>query len=100
MSSRKMPPLARVPRPGGNAAMSKRREGVKTVYVLLRNVLRFFSLFVVMILGVVAWRKLWIEDLSLSDMQQGELISLGVLAAIAVGLWVFAARVGREIDNA
>ena len=80
--------------------MGKRQQGVKTVYVLLRNVLRFFSLFIAMILGVVAWRKLWVEKQAVSDLQYGEIVSLGILAVIAVGLWIFAARVGREISGA
>ena len=63
--------------------MSSRRHGVKTVYTALRSVLKFFALFILFIVAVVGWRKLWVEDRALLSLDRGELISLGILLLIA-----------------
>ena len=80
--------------------MSSRRHGVKTVYTALRSVLKFFALFILFIVAVVGWRKLWVEDRALLSLDRGELISLGILLLIAGALWLFARKVEREIDKA
>ncbi len=80
--------------------MSSRRHGVKSVYTALRGVLKFFALFILFIVAVVGWRKLWVEDRALLSLERGELISLGILLLIAGGLWLFARKVEREIDKA
>ncbi|MGI9464453.1 MAG: hypothetical protein ACR2OM_10955 [Aestuariivirgaceae bacterium] len=79
--------------------MSRHRHGVKTIYALMRKIMRFFALFIVMIVAVVAWRKLWVEDKALMALERGELVSLGILVLIAAVLWLFAGRVGREIEK-
>ena len=83
----------------GGRPVSKHRQGVKTIYTALRQVIRFFAGFILMILGVVAWRKLWIEERSLMSLEYGELVSLGILLAIALGLIFFASRIKGEIDE-
>ncbi len=80
--------------------MSSRRHGVKTVYTALRSVLKFFALFILFIVAVVGWRKLWAEDRALLSLDRGELISLGILLLIAGALGLFARKVEREIDKA
>ena len=79
--------------------MSQRRHGIRTIFTALRQIIRFFAYFILMIIGVVAWRKLWIEGKALMELERGELVSLGILLAIAIGLLIFAARVKGEIDK-
>ena len=79
--------------------MVSTRAGAGTIYVILRKVCRFFALFIVFIVGVVAWRKLIIEKLSVLDLERGELISLGILLFIALLIWLFANRIDRELDK-
>ena len=76
-----------------------RQEGVATFYVVMRKVCRVFALFIVFIVGVVAWRKLIIEGLAITDLERGELISLGILLFIALLIWLVANRIGREIPR-
>lgn len=78
---------------------ARRREGVRTIYTVLRTIVRVFAWFIVLIVAIVAWRKLWVEDRALMALQSGELISLGVLLVIAIALWLFAHKIGREIDK-
>ncbi len=79
--------------------MSQRRHGIRTIFTALRQIIRFFAYFILMIIGVVAWRKLWMEGKALMELERGELVSLGILLAIAIGLLIFAARVKGEIDK-
>ncbi len=65
----------------------------------MRRVCRFFALFIVFIVGVVAWRKLIVEGRAVTDLASGELISLGILIFIALLIWLFANRINREISG-
>ena len=84
-------------RAGG--ALSKTEKDTRTIYAALRAVVRFFAGFLIFIIAVVAWRKLWVEGKSLVSLEYGELVSLGILAAIAIALWLFAAKLKREITD-
>lgn len=79
--------------------MNQRRHGIKTIFTALRLILRYFAFFILMIVGVVAWRKLWIEGKAVSSLEYGELVSLGILLAIAIGLLFFSYRIKGEIDK-
>lgn len=79
--------------------MSRRRHGIKSIFTALRQVMRFFAYFLLMIIGVVAWSKLWIHDKALLSLEYGEIVSLGILLAIAIGLLFISYRVKGEIDK-
>ena len=79
--------------------MSRRRHGIKSIFTALRQIMRFFAYFLLMIIGVVAWSKLWIHDKALSSLEYGEIVSLGILLAIAIGLLFISYRVKGEIDK-
>ncbi|NNE22383.1 MAG: hypothetical protein HKN11_07200 [Rhizobiales bacterium] len=79
--------------------MNQRRHGVKTIFTALRLVMRFFAGFILMIVGIVGWRRLWIEGKAISALEYGEIVSLGILLAIAVGLLLFSYRIKGEIDK-
>lgn len=80
--------------------MSQRRHGIKTIFTALRQVVRIFAYFILMIVGVAVWSKLSIEGKAISSLEYGELVSLGILLAIAIGLLFFSYRVKNEIDKA
>ena len=65
----------------------------------MRKVCRIFALFIVFIVGVVAWRKLIIEGSAVTDLERGELISLGILLFIALLIWLFGNRINRELSK-
>ena len=79
--------------------MSQRRHGIKTIFTALRQVVRIFAYFILMIVGVVAWRTLWVEGKAISSLEYGEFVSLGILLAIAIGLLFISYRVKSEIDK-
>ena len=79
--------------------MNQRRHGIRTIFTALRQIVRFFAYFILMILGIVAWRKLWVEGKALSALEYGELVSLGILLAIVIGLLALSYRVKGEIDK-
>ena len=76
-----------------------RGEGVRTIYAILRSVLRFFALFIVFVTGVVVWRKWSAEEVTQGSFEFGEVVTLGTLLLVALALWLFAWKVGREIDK-
>ena len=79
--------------------MSQRRHGIKTIFTALRQIVRIFAYFILMIIGIVAWRKLWVEGKAISSLEYGELVSLGILMAIAIGLLILSYRVKDQIDK-
>ena len=58
-----------------------RRDGAATIFRVMRRVCRGFALFIVFIVGVVAWRRLIIEGVAVTELERGEVISLGILLA-------------------
>ncbi len=84
---------------GGSRAreMGEHDRGTRTLYRMLRRVVQGFVVFLLFIVSVVAWRKLIVEGRSVMSLEYGEYVSLGILLAIAAGLWVFAARIHREL---
>ncbi len=78
--------------------MSKLRKGSLTIYRAMRRIVQAFAVFLIFIVAVVAWRKLIVEGKSVMALEYGELVSLGILLAIAGGLWLFAARIKKEAD--
>ena len=73
------------------------KEGAATIFLVMRKVCRGFALFILFIVGVVAWRRLVIEGLAVTELERGELISLGILLVVALLIWLFANRINREI---
>ena len=79
--------------------MSRDRESYGILLQILRTCVRFFSGFCLFIVAVVAWRKLWVGGLGIHELERGELISLALLLALAIALFILSTRVQREIDR-
>jgi uncharacterized membrane protein (DUF373 family) len=77
--------------------MSRHREGARSIYQVLHSIVRAFAVFLVLIVGVVAWRKLWVEGRSIAQLDYGEFVSLSLFVVIILGLWGLAYLIGREM---
>lgn len=77
--------------------MTRLDQGTRTIYGLLRRVLQGFSVFLLFIVGVVAWRRLIVEGRAVTTLEYGEYVSLGFLLAISWALWLLAARITTEL---
>ena len=81
---------------GGSWRVARRDQGTRTLYRLMRWVVQGFAVFLLVIVGVVAWRKLIIEARAVTSLEYGEYVSLGLLLAIAAALWALAGWIARE----
>ena len=77
--------------------MSRHHGAARNIYQVLYTIVRAFSAFLLLIVGVVAWRKLWVEGRSIFQLEYGEVVSLGLFVAIIVGLWGLAYFIKREM---
>ena len=60
---------------GGSWRVARRDQGTRTLYRLLRRVVQGFAVFLLVIVGVVAWRKLIIEARAVTSLEYGEYVS-------------------------
>ena len=73
------------------------RHAAHGIYQVLHTIVRGFAGFLLLIVGVIAWRKLWVEGRSISELAYGELVTIGLFVAIIAGLWLLTLFIRREM---